>query len=73
MDKRYVFKNDGSTNSELRKTFTKEQIIMEKEEVEEEKEVVSESRPVNKDLSRSFKEVKNNEFQRKYYKKDKDN
>ena len=73
VDKRYVFKNDGSTNSELRKTFTKEQIIMEKEEVEEEKEVVSESRPVNKDLSRSFKEVKNNEFQRKYYKKDKDN
>ena len=73
VDKRYVFKNDGSTNSELRKTFTKEQIIMEKEEVEEEKEVVSESRPVNKDLSRSFKEVKNSEFQRKYYRKDKDN
>ena len=73
VDKRYVFKNDGNTNSELRKTFTKEQIIMEKEEVEEEeKEIVSESRPVNKDLSRSFREVKNTGFQRKYYKKDND-
>jgi len=73
VDKRYVFKNDGNTNSELRKTFTKEQIIMEKEEVEEEeKEIVSESRPVNKDLSRSFRVVKNTGFQRKYYKKDND-
>ena len=73
VDKRYVFKNDGSTNSELRKTFTKEQIIMEKEEVEEEKEVVSESRPINKDLSRSFREVKSNGFQRKYFKRGKEN
>ncbi len=74
VDKRYVFKNDGSANSELRKTFTKEQIITEKQEVEEEeKEVISERRPINKDLSHSFREVKTNGFQRKYFKKGKEN
>ena len=72
VDKRYVFKNEG-TNSELRKTFTKEQIIEKEEEIEEEKEIVSERRPANKDLSHSFREVRNSGFQRKYYKRDKDN
>ena len=39
--KPYVFKNEGTTNSGLRKTFTSEQIISEK--IEEEKESYSES------------------------------
>ena len=64
VDKRYVFKNEGATNSELRKTYTKEQIITEKIE-EEEKEMVSDNdRPINKDLSRSFKESKNSGYRR---------
>ena len=73
VDKRYVFKNDGKTNSDLRKTFTKEEIIMEKEEVEEQKEIGSESRPINKDLSRSFREVKNTDFKKKYFRRENDN
>ena len=71
VDKRYVFKKDEATNSELRKTFTKSEIIVEKEEVKEEKEIVSE-RPINKDLSRSFKEESGKKFQRKYYKRNTD-
>ena len=64
VDKRYVFKNEGATNSELRKTYTKEQIITEKIE-EEEKEMVSDNdRSINKDLSRSFKESKNSGYRR---------
>ena len=73
VDKRYVFKNDGQTNSELRKTFTKEEIIMEKEEIEEQKEIETESRPVNKDLNRSFREVKNTDFKKKYFRRENDN
>ena len=65
VDKRYVFKNDGATNSEFKKSFTNDQISMEKEEVEEEKEVISESISINKDLSQSFRDVKNNGLQRK--------
>ena len=65
VDKRYVFKNDGTTNSEFKKSFTNDQISMEKEEVEEEKEVISESISINKDLSQSFRDVKNNGLQRK--------
>ena len=71
VDKRYVFKKDEATNSELRKTFTKSEIIVEKEEVKEEKEIVSE-RPINKDLSSSFKEESGKKFQRKYYKRNTD-
>ena len=57
-------KNEGATNSELRKTYTKEQIITEKIE-EEEKEMVSDNdRPINKDLSSSFKESKNSGYRR---------
>ena len=69
VDKRYVFKNDGASNNELRKTFTKEQIIMEKE-VEEEKEEYSENRPINQDLSRSFRGSSNSGIKRKYFKRE---
>ena len=69
VDKRYVFKNDGASNNELRKTFTKEQIIMEKE-VEEEKEIYSENRPINQDLSRSFRGSSNSGIKRKYFKRE---
>ena len=69
VDKRYVFKKDEGTNSELRKTFTKSEIIVEKEEIEEEKEIVPENRPINKDLSRSFKDESGKKFQSKYYKR----
>ena len=55
VDKRYVFKNEGTTNSEMRKTFTKSQIIMEEEEMKEEKEIVTDRRSINKDLSRSYR------------------
>ena len=55
LDKRYVFKNEGTTNSEMRKTFTKSQIIMEEEEMKEEKEIVRDRRSINKDLSRSYR------------------
>ena len=55
VDKRYVFKNDGVTNLELRKAFTNEQY----ERYEEEKEeIISKNIPINEDLSRSYKEVK---------------
>ena len=69
VDKRYVFKNDGASNNELRKTFTKEQIIMEKE-IEEEKEEYSENRPINQDLSRSFRGSSNSGIKRKYFKRE---
>jgi len=69
VDKRYVFKNDGETNSELRKTFTESRTIMEKEEEYEEKEEVVDSRPTNRDLSQSFKSGKNksNRYESKYF------
>ena len=60
VDKRYVFKNDGVSNSEFKQSFINDQIMMKKEEVEEEKEVISENRPINKKLSQSFRDVKNN-------------
>ena len=71
VEKKYVFKNDGSTNSDLRKTFTREEIIMEKEIEEEQKEVISESRPVNRDLSRSFREDSNKGYKKRYIKNEK--
>jgi len=71
VEKKYVFKNDGSSNSDLRKTFTKEQIIMEKEIEEEQKEVISESEPVNRDMSSSFREDSNKGYKNRYFKNEK--
>ena len=70
MDKRYVFKNDGETSNELRKTFTESRTIMEKEEEYEEKEEYSENRPRNQDLSRSFRGSSNSGIKRKYFKRE---
>ena len=71
VDKRYVFKNEGEGNSELRKTFTESRTIMEKEEEYEEKEEVVDSRPTNRDLSQSFKsnKNKNHRYESKYFQK----
>ena len=66
VDKRYVFKNDGETNNELRRTFTGQQIIMEKEEEMEEKEEVIESRPIERELSQSIKEGKKQRYHNNY-------
>ena len=70
VDKRYVFKNDGETNNELRRTFTGQQIIMEKEEEMEEKEEVYESRPIERELSQSIREEKKQRYHNNYTKKD---
>jgi hypothetical protein len=67
VDKRYVFKNDGDANSDLRKSFMSQRTL-EKEIIEEEKESISENIPMNKDLSRSLRESKNSGYKRKYYK-----
>ena len=69
VDKRYVFKNDQAANKKKKKTFTKEQIIEKEFEEEEQKEIISD-RPINKDLSHSYKEGKDSGFQQKYYKRD---
>ena len=66
VDKRYVFKNDGETNNELRRTFTGQQIIMEKEEEMEEKEEVYESRPIERELSQSIREEKKQRYHNNY-------
>ena len=70
VDKRYVFKNDGVTNSELRKTFTSSEIMVEREESKEEEEIIS-NRPKNKDLHHSFKEGGSrwNKEEKNYYKR----
>jgi hypothetical protein len=71
VDKRYVFKNDGETSNELRKTFTESRTIMEKEEEYEEKEELVDSRPADRDLSQSFKsnKSKNHRYESKYFQK----
>ena len=72
VDKRYVFKNDREISNEMRKSYSrKQQIIMEKEEVKESEEFSSaEKRPKNKDLSSSFKKIKKEGFQRKFFRND---
>jgi hypothetical protein len=71
VDKRYVFKNDGASTSEMRKAFAKSQIILENEEVKEEKEIVTDIKTINKDLSRSFKDDRGSgkKKERQYYKR----
>ena len=71
VDKRYVFKNDGASTSEMRKAFAKSQIILENEEVKEEKEIVTDLKTINKDLSRSFKDDRGSgkKKERQYYKR----
>ena len=72
VDKRYVFKNDREISNEMRKSYSrKQQIIVEKEEVKESEEFSSaEKRPKNKDLSSSFKKIKKEGFQRKFFRDD---